>query len=106
MSLPPGNYSLLLKPQDERELPVGLRRDERRWEEALALAERAARITADPGAQCRLVPGQTQAYGQLHGRPPSRFRRADRVHQVAEQALPGLRMDLYIAPPCAPSSSF
>jgi Ti-type conjugative transfer relaxase TraA len=53
-----------------------------------------ARLTADPDAVPRLIAGQAHAYGQLHGRPASRFRRADRLHQAAQQAVPALRANL------------
>jgi AAA domain len=57
-------------------------------------AQAVSRLTADPRAEHRLRAGQAQAYGQLHGRPPSRFRRADRLHQAAREAVPGLRAHL------------
>ena len=57
-------------------------------------ARAVARLTADPDAAHWLRAGEAQAYGQLHGRAASRFRRADRLHQAAQQAVPGLRANL------------
>ena len=49
------------------------------------------RLSADPRAPERLWVGQAAAYGQLHGRAPTRFRQPDLAHQAATASVPALR---------------
>lgn len=49
------------------------------------------RLTADSRAPARLRAGQAAAYGQLHGRAPTRFRQPDLAHQAATASVPALR---------------
>lgn len=50
--------------------------------------------TADPRAAELLSAGQAHAYGQVHGRAATRFRRADLGRQQADRATPPLRFAL------------